>query len=249
MKSVKIIFVLVLASSVLTACWNTGKQEEKMESSNSSSKLIESMDTSKSMAPLIGMFKGENEHMVNGNVLIKDGKLVLTNFKTDEGPDLHVYVSKGTDISKARPIDKIDLTKERQTFDLSEVNVEDYDTVLIYCNKANELFGSAVYKKETAEENSMIGIFNGLNEKMVEGTVSIVGNKVMLSNFKTDKGPDLNVYLIREDEIENAVKIGKLDLDNKEQIFTIPMDISIKDFKKIAIYCDEADVFFGKAVL
>ena len=79
--------------------------------------------------------------------------------------------------------------------------------------------------------------------------VTLNDNKLMLSDFSTDKGPDLHVYLVKNDKIESGVSLGKVDLKNKEQSFSIPKDINLKDYKKVVSYCDEAHVMFGEAVL
>lgn len=247
MKTFKILFITALATIVLAACNNTTEEKDngKMDSGSKSGMMKEKSDKEMT-ATFMGDFKGESGHTVSGKTKIKDGKLMLTDFKTDEGPDLHVYLSKGTDVKDAKEISKIDLKESEQTFDLAGIDVEKYDTVLIYCDKAHELFGSAMYSDKTAD---MMGNFKGLNDKKVTGIVTLNDNKLMLSDFSTDKGPDLHVYLVKNDKIESGVSLGKVDLKNKEQSFSIPKDINLKDYKKVVIYCDEAHVMFGEAVL
>ncbi|AHV97958.1 lipoprotein [Paenibacillus sabinae T27] len=81
---------------------------------------------------------------VTGSAIIEDGQLMLTGFSTSEGPDLHVYLAKGMEVSKGIEISKIDLKKMEQTFDVSKADIADYDTILIYCQKAHVIFGAAM---------------------------------------------------------------------------------------------------------
>lgn len=78
--------------------------------------------------------------------MIKDNKLMLKDFSSSKGPDLHVYLTKDGDIKKGKKIDKIDYDKAEQTFDLKGIHVKDYNTVTIYCDKAHVTFGSATLK-------------------------------------------------------------------------------------------------------
>ncbi|MGE8205971.1 DM13 domain-containing protein [Heyndrickxia sp. NPDC080065] len=90
-----------------------------------------------------GMFMGENGKMVSGTATISNGKLMLSNFKTEKGPDLHVYLTKDGDIASGKSIAKIDLENTDQTFSLNGIDTTGYNKIVIYCNKAHVIFGSA----------------------------------------------------------------------------------------------------------
>lgn len=137
MKSVRLIVGIAMSTLMLTACGRIDK--ESMKEETLSSKVIESSNELK------GEFEGDKKHIVSGKVIFKDNKLMLKNFKTDKGPDLHVYLSKDEKIENAKELAEIDLKKSEQTFDLMGINSKDYKSVLIYCNKAHELFGIARY--------------------------------------------------------------------------------------------------------
>lgn len=70
--------------------------------------------------------------------------VVLTNFMTSAGPDLHVYLSK-----QVQPLDFIDLGTLRsntgeQAYTIPvSVSFDEYRYVLIHCQAFNHLFGSA----------------------------------------------------------------------------------------------------------
>ena len=44
-----------------------------------------------------GTFEGLNGKKVAGTVMVADGKVELSGFSSDEGPDLHLYLAKGSD--------------------------------------------------------------------------------------------------------------------------------------------------------
>lgn len=145
MKIAKIIVLLALPTILMAACGNQAdKMEEKM--SSSSSVVDQKNDSNNREFSAAGNFSSEKNHSVKGDIKIEGGKLMLSNFSTDEGPDLYVYLAKGKNIDDAKQIAKIDLTSENQSFELNNVDAENYDTVLIYCNKAHELFGSGSYE-------------------------------------------------------------------------------------------------------
>ncbi|MDO5375292.1 MAG: DM13 domain-containing protein [Staphylococcus rostri] len=137
----------VATSLVLAACGNMNDDDMKKDDKMMESKMDDKrkMDD-KSMMMKEGMFKGENKQMVEGKAMIKDGKLMLTDFKSDKGPDLHVYLTKNGDVEKGMKIDKVKYDEKEQTFDLKGAKVEDYDTVTIYCDKAHVVFGNAKLK-------------------------------------------------------------------------------------------------------
>ncbi|QHW36156.1 DM13 domain-containing protein [Staphylococcus ursi] len=135
---------------LLGACGNDNmdkaKEDNKAETSMKDNKKDESKASDNAKVMKKGTFKGENKEMVKGNAEIKDGKLMLTDYKSSKGPDLHVYLTKGNDIKKGVKLDEVKYDEATQTFDLKDVNLEDYDTVTIYCDKAHVIFGSAALK-------------------------------------------------------------------------------------------------------
>ena len=103
-------------------------------------------DMKKDDMMMSGMFKSMNGEMVEGKATIKDHKLMLTDYKSSKGPDLHVYLTKDGDVENGMQIDKVDYDKMEQTFDLKDMDVSKYNEVTIYCNKAHVTFGSAKLK-------------------------------------------------------------------------------------------------------
>ena len=98
------------------------------------------------MAARTGNFEGLNDKSVAGTVDVSATEVVLSGFSSDEGPDLHVYLTNGTDeaaVEAGVEVDVIDFDAASQTFALDGVNAADYDTVVIHCDKAKAVFGAA----------------------------------------------------------------------------------------------------------
>lgn len=129
---------LALALS-LSACSSPG--------ADSGTKPEPSMSQSASMGmERTGDFAGLNDKTVTGSVSVSDGMLVLSDFSSDEGPDLHVYLTKGTDeaaVSAGVMVDAVSFDTASQTFTLKDADIADYTYVVIHCDKAKAVFGAA----------------------------------------------------------------------------------------------------------
>ncbi|MFE6734893.1 DM13 domain-containing protein [Microbacterium sp. NPDC057650] len=98
------------------------------------------------MTKLSGEFEGLNGKTVSGMVAVEDGKVVLSGFSSDEGPDLHVYLTNGTDemaVGEGKLVDAVAFDKASQTFMLDGVDTSKYSYVVIHCDKAKAVFGAA----------------------------------------------------------------------------------------------------------
>lgn len=135
---------------VLGACGNDAMKESKedtdskMEMKDQKEMKNQKMDDNSSEGMMkMGMFKGDNEMEVKGKAEIKGNKLMLTDFSSSKGPDLHVYLTNDNDIEKGMKVAPVKYDEATQTFDLKDINPEDYNTATIYCDKAHVVFGSA----------------------------------------------------------------------------------------------------------
>ncbi len=94
-----------------------------------------------------GMFVS-NGPSVSGTVKIYEtnGKLslALENFKTDNGPDLHVYLSQEMFPVNFIDLGKLKATSGNQVYDISGMpDFTKFKFALIHCQQFNHLFGSA----------------------------------------------------------------------------------------------------------
>lgn len=134
-----IIFACLLGM-VLTNC--------KREENTPVEPLMEAVD-SMAVVNVKGSFMGVSGESVSGTakIITTDGNssLVLDQFSTNNGPDLHVYLSK-----QATPKDFIDLgslksIRGTQVYEINEKSdLTEYKYALIHCQQFNHLFGSAL---------------------------------------------------------------------------------------------------------
>lgn len=238
--------VAAVAVVVLAGC-SSKSSEKTMNSSSSSSAKTEMVVKTPAKT---GTFMGMNDKNVSGLVKVADGKIMFSNFKTDEGPDLHVYLAKDGDVKDGIVVAKIDLKSSEQSFDIPEnTDMSKYNTVLIYCDKAHVTFGEAKLSTGAETTKSLSGNFSGMNDKMVSGNITVSNNKIMLTNFKTDEGPDLHIYLAKDGDVKNGIIDAKIDLKAGSQIFDIPAGTDLSKYNTALIYCDKAHVTFGEAKL
>ena len=93
-----------------------------------------------------GSFAGLNGKKVAGTVTVADGKVTLSGFSSDEGPDLHLYLTNGDDeaaVTAGKTLGKVSYDSASQTFELGSIDAGTYDTVVVHCDKAKAVFGAA----------------------------------------------------------------------------------------------------------
>jgi hypothetical protein len=96
-----------------------------------------------------GTFAGLNGKKVAGTATVADGKVTLSGFSSDEGPDLHLYLTNGTDeaaVTAGKTLGKVSYDTAAQTFELGGIDASTFDTVVVHCDKAKAVFGAAVLK-------------------------------------------------------------------------------------------------------
>jgi Electron transfer DM13 len=139
---------VLAAAFTLTACssstpsGSTSSAPPRATSASSSS----ASTASGSSAARTGTFKGDNGKQVAGTVNVSDGKVVLSGFSSDAGPDLHIYLTDGASengVSAGKQLGAISYDQSSQTFSLSGVDPSKYNTVVIHCDKAKAVFGDA----------------------------------------------------------------------------------------------------------
>ncbi|WP_246369410.1 DM13 domain-containing protein [Listeria rustica] len=254
MKIKTAILTVALGSTlVLAACGgaDSSSKDDKMDDTKSAmTDKKDSMMKANQKVSMMATLSGEGAHKVSGTATIKDSKLMLTDFVTDEGPDLHVYLAKGNDVKDGVEVSKIDLKEMSQTFDVSDKDLTKYDTVMIYCEKAHEVFGKGALsdKMDDTAMTMMTGNFAGVGQHKVSGTATIDGDDLKLMNFKTDEGPDLHVYLTKDGDIKTGKEISKIDLKAAEQNFSLA-GVETGDYNTVVIYCEKAHEAFGQAPL
>ena len=70
---------------------------------------------------------------------------------------------------------------------------------------------------------------------------------LLLSNFSSDGGPDLKVYLSKDLAASSFILLGDLKSTTGNQTYNIPNSASTADYKYILIWCQRFSVLFGSA--
>jgi len=96
----------------------------------------------------LGTFQGLKGHQATGKAeVISVGNIAFLRFEDFEvtnGPDLHVYMTKNGDVDTGIDLGKLKGNKGSQNYELSGINTDVYDTVVIYCQPFHVYFASAI---------------------------------------------------------------------------------------------------------
>jgi len=115
------------------------KQVDDMVMSQAESKEIQTL--------LEGQFVGLGGHEVQGTAKILQVEdatfLRFEDFQVTNGPDLRVYITPDGDVSQGIHLDKLHGSKGNQNYILENIDVEMYDTVVIYCQPFGVYFAKA----------------------------------------------------------------------------------------------------------
>lgn len=131
----------------LTACGGAKDMSAEPMSSTAAPMSMSMPMSTPSTAAVTGMFAGLNGKNVAGTATITGGTVELAGFSSDEGPDLHLYLTKGTteaDVKGGVRLGAIAYDKAAQRFTLPEgVAAADYTHLVVHCDKALAVFGAA----------------------------------------------------------------------------------------------------------
>ena len=87
----------------------------------------------------------------------------------------------------------------------------------------------------------------------VSGTAAIyesTGKKtVLLDPYSSQNGPDLKVYLSKDEKASSYISLGKLKSTDGKQSYEIPDNPDVTDYKFVLVWCEQFTVIFGKAEL
>ena len=111
--------------------------------------------------------------------------------------------------------------------------------------------------KEIISSSTFVTIDRG---HATRGTAKIVvkdGQRYLQfdDNFKTGRGPDVQVILHRNQEVplnvseENYITLAPLESFDGSQSYAIPADLDLDEFGAVAIWCRRFNVTFGAASL
>lgn len=94
------------------------------------------------------------------------------------------------------------------------------------------------------------GMILGINHT-ASGTAAIYvldgKHTLLLDPFSSQNGPDLKVYLSKEVDASNYVRLGALQSTMGKQSYPIPSGISLTDYPYVHIWCEQFSVEFARA--
>lgn len=76
-----------------------------------------------------------------------------------------------------------------------------------------------------------------------------VGDQLILDSFNVSNGPDLHVYLSRQQQPINFIDLGKLKATSGRQAYKINGNINFADYKYALIHCQQYNHLFGSSIL
>ncbi len=157
MKSL-IPFALLLTMGLLAGCTTT--TEETIEPVNSptttkpgSTTTVSSTTATTPTTTAIGGLQGifiSNVHLTSGTVRVAEvnGKqtLIFTNFKTDGGPDLRIYLAENTGLRNFVEVSRLENSGNFSVELPTGADLTKQRFVLIWCKAFSVLFGNAELK-------------------------------------------------------------------------------------------------------
>ena len=245
---------------------------ESFPASTVAANAADSVVSAKQLAT--GPFKGyAHETQGDAGIYEVNGKRVvrLTNFKTSNGPDVHVYLVAAPDAKDDATVKNsgfIDLGSMKgnmgdQNYELPDsADLEKYQAVTIWCARFNVNFGTAPLRSvmPAGTRPLAVGRFKGYAHE-TEGTAGIYnveGNRVLrLTNFKTSNGPDVHVYLVAAPDAKDDAtvkKAGFVDLGSMkgnvgDQNYDVPGNVDLGKYQAVTIWCARFNVNFATAPL
>jgi hypothetical protein len=132
---------LLALAVTLTACGTSSSPSAQSPSPMSSTAAAMTGSTARS-----GNFSGLNDKHVSGMVSLAGGQIAISGFSSDPGPDLHIYLTNGSDeqaVTAGKALGPVAYDKAAQTFSVEGADTSKYNTVVIHCDKAKAVFGAA----------------------------------------------------------------------------------------------------------
>jgi len=94
-----------------------------------------------------GNFEGLAGHSAEGlaKIIEVDGSIFLRfeDFEVTNGPDLRVYITQDGDVKKGVHLEKLKGSKGNQNYELNDIDIEQFNSVVIYCQPFGVYFGQA----------------------------------------------------------------------------------------------------------
>ena len=122
--------------------------DEAAKTSNSVSEGMSMMGDEESLNIIkSGDFEGLAGHFAEGlaKIIEVDGSTFLRfeDFEVTNGPDLRVYITSDGNVKNGIHLEKLKGSKGNQNYELNDIDIEKYNSVVIYCQPFGVYFGEA----------------------------------------------------------------------------------------------------------
>jgi hypothetical protein len=101
--------------------------------------------------------------------------------------------------------------------------------------------------------SSFNGTFNNGPYGVVSGSAKIYSqnNRLILAleNFNSSNGPDLHVYISKEEQPVNYIDLGRLQSVAGNQQYPLAGNINFSEYKYVLIHCQRYNHLFGSTQL
>jgi Electron transfer DM13 len=74
-------------------------------------------------------------------------------------------------------------------------------------------------------------------------------NYIRLEGFEARSGPDLKVYLSKEEQPVNFISLGKLQALRGDQDYPVPGNPDLMEYKYVLVHCEQFNHLFGYALM
>ena len=96
------------------------------------------------------------------------------------------------------------------------------------------------------------GMLMGINHT-ASGHVGIYDDHgtlvVLLDPYSSQSGPDLKVYLSKDESASSYINLGKLKSTTGKQSYTVPGSPNLNQYNFVHIWCEQFTVVFGRAAV
>ena len=122
-------------------------------------------------------------------------------------------------------------------------------TAMAACGSDDNDMGIEMNSGSTLMEEAKGVFVSDAHPTMGTATVDESVTNLSLTNFKTDDGPKLLLYLSTEVDSEEYVDLGELKGLDGDYDYAIPAGTDIEKYKYVVVWCIDFSVSFGHAEL
>ncbi|CAN5589398.1 DM13 domain-containing protein [soil metagenome] len=97
------------------------------------------------------------------------------------------------------------------------------------------------------------GMFTGIGGHTVSGTVTIYEKSskkyIVFDPYSSQSGPDLKVYLSKNEQASEYIRIGPLMSTTGKQVYEVTTNVDLAVYPFVHIWCEKFSVEFARAPL